>query len=183
MRFQELALPGAFLIELDPIEDERGFFARCFAEEEFAAHGLATRFPHCNLSRNRQRGTLRGLHYAAAPGTEVKVVRCVSGAVYDAIVDLRADSPVRGRWVGVELSAARGDALYIPAGVAHGFLTLADETDVYYQMGDVFRAETARGVRWNDPAFSISWPDEPRVISPRDAAYPDFQDDWPPGGR
>ena len=176
MRFDELTLAGAYLIGLEPATDDRGFFARCFAEEEFAAHGLATRFPHCNLSRNRRRGTLRGMHYAAAPSTEIKVVRCVAGAIYDVIVDLRPDSSTRNRWTAVELTAARGDALYVPAGFAHGFLTLADDTDVFYQMGETFQPENARGFRWDDPAFRIDWPEAPSVISARDADYPDVQD-------
>ena len=174
MRFQELNLAGAFLIELEPVVDERGFFARCFAEEEFAARGLATRFPHCNLSRNRYLKTLRGMHYASAPSVEVKVVRCVAGAIYDVIVDLRPGSPTRGKWTAIELSAERGEALYIPPGFAHGFMTLADGTDVYYQMGDTFRPEAARGFRWDDPAFAIGWPDTPRVISARDASFANF---------
>lgn len=172
MRFSELPFPGAYLIELEPHADERGFFARCFAEEEFAEHGLKTRFPHCNLSRNARNGTLRGMHYAIAPSDEAKVVRCVSGAIFDVIVDLRAGT--FGKWAGAELTGENGRAVYIPAGCAHGFMTLADRTDVFYQMGDVFRPETARGFRWDDKAFGIAWPQTPRVISPRDAGYTDF---------
>jgi len=177
MRFTELSLPGAFLIELEPHFDERGFFARCFAEEEFVEHGLVTRFPHANLSRNARAGTLRGMHYAVAPSNEVKVVRCVSGAVYDVIVDLRADSKTFGQWTHAELTAESGRAFYIPSGFAHGFLSLVDHTDVFYLMGDVARPENARGFRWNDAAFGIEWPETPRVISARDASYPDFSRD------
>jgi dTDP-4-dehydrorhamnose 3,5-epimerase len=175
MRFTQLSLPGAYLIELQPHADERGFFARTFAEEEFAAHGLQTRFPQSNLSRNRKAGTLRGMHYAVAPSEETKVVRCASGAIHDVIIDLRADSPTYAQWVAVELTGENGRALYVPTGFAHGFLTLADDTDVVYQMGDVFRPETARGFRWDDPAFGVIWPHPPVVISSRDATYPDFQ--------
>jgi dTDP-4-dehydrorhamnose 3,5-epimerase len=174
MRFRELGLSGAYLVELEPIADERGFFARTFAEEEFQSHGLTTRFPHENLSRNKRAGTLRGMHYSQLPSNESKLVRCTSGAIYDVIVDLRPGSATRGRWIHAELDAAAGSALYIPAGFAHGFLTMVDDTDVHYLMGDVFRPETARGVRWNDPAFAIRWPRDPVVIAPRDQAYDDF---------
>ncbi len=174
MRFCELSLPGAYLIELEPHVDERGFFARCFAEEEFAERGLVTRFPHCNLSRNSRSGTLRGMHYVVAPSEEAKVVRCVSGAVYDVIVDVRDGARTFGDWTATELTAVNGCALYIPPGFAHGFLTLTDDTDVFYQMGDVFRPETARAFRWNDKTFGISWPHAPRVISSRDAGHADF---------
>lgn len=174
MRFTELSLSGAYLLELEPHADERGFFARTYAEEEFAAHGLPTHFPHCNLSRNRRAGTLRGMHYAVAPSQESKVVRCVSGAIYDVIVDLRPQSASYRGWVHAELTAENGRALFVPAGFAHGFLTLADDTDVLYQMGDVFRPQTARGFRWNDPHFSIAWPHPVSVISQRDESYADF---------
>jgi len=175
MKFTELRLAGAFLIELQPHADERGFFARTFCEDEFARHGLVTRFPQNNLSRNTRAGTLRGMHYAVAPSEETKVVRCAAGAIHDVIIDLRAGSPTQGQWVSAELTEQNGQALYVPSGFAHGFLTLADDTDVVYQMGDVFRPETARGLRWNDPLFAVVWPREPAVISARDASYPDFQ--------
>jgi dTDP-4-dehydrorhamnose 3,5-epimerase len=174
MRFTELSLAGAFVIDLEPHPDERGFFARCFAEEEFAQRGLTVRFPHCNLSRNLREGTLRGMHYAVAPSEESKVVRCTTGAICDVIVDIRRGSPTFGRWERVELTAENGRAVYIPAGLAHGFLTLVDHTDVFYQMGDIFRPGTARGFRWNDETFAIEWPHAPRVISARDAGYPGF---------
>lgn len=173
MRFDELSLPGVYLIGLEPQIDERGFFARCFAEEEFEERGLKTRFPHCNLSRNERRGTLRGMHWAVAPSEEAKVVRCVSGAIFDVVADLR--EPAFGRWAGVELTAENGRAVYIPAGCAHGFITLTDHTDVFYQMGDAFRPETARGFRWDDKAFGITWPLVPKVMSSRDAGYADFE--------
>jgi dTDP-4-dehydrorhamnose 3,5-epimerase len=174
MRFTESALAGAYLIDLEPHVDERGFFARSFCEREFSAHGLPDRFPQCNLSRNRKRGTLRGMHFEAPPSTESKLVRCVSGAIYDAIVDLRPGSRTHMQWCAVELSAENGRALFIPAGFAHGFLTLADDTDVFYHMGDFFRPGSARGARWNEPRFGIAWPKDPSVIAERDANYPDF---------
>lgn len=176
MRFAQTDLAGAFLVHLEAHVDERGFFARAYCEREFAAHGLPTRFPQCNLSRNRRRGTLRGMHYQAAPHREAKLVRCVAGAIHDVIVDLRPQSPTRGRWVGVDLTARGGEALYVPPGFGHGFLTLEDETDVFYQMGEFFVAEAARGFRWNDPAFAISWPFAPVVMSERDQSYPDFDE-------
>jgi dTDP-4-dehydrorhamnose 3,5-epimerase len=174
MLFTPLDLEGAYAIDLTPHRDERGFFARSFCQEELVAQGLPTLFPQSNLSRNPARGTLRGMHYAVPPSRESKLVRCVSGAIYDVIVDVRAGSPTFRKWLALELSRDNGRALFIPAGVGHGFLTLADETDVLYQMGDVFKADTARGFRWNDEAFGVTWPFEPRVISERDATYPAF---------
>jgi dTDP-4-dehydrorhamnose 3,5-epimerase len=174
MRFIEHELPGVYVVELERHEDERGFFARVFCEKEFEEHGLPTRFPQCNLSRNERQGTLRGMHYQAAPHQEPKLVRCVTGAIYDVIVDLRPKSRSRLRWVGVRLTAQGGEALYVPPGFAHGFLTLKDDTDVFYQMGEFHVPDAARGFRWNDPALSIAWPSEPIVISERDRHYPDF---------
>jgi dTDP-4-dehydrorhamnose 3,5-epimerase len=174
VRFRETPLSGAYVIELDRHVDERGFFARTFCEREFAAHGLPARFPQSNLSRGTRAGTLRGLHYNAAPHREAKLVRCVAGAVWDVIVDLRAGSPTRLRWFGVELSAERGEALFVPEGFAHGFITLADACDVSYQMGAFYVPEAARGLRWDDPGIGIVWPRSPAVISDRDRAYPDF---------
>ena len=172
MRFRALGLPPAAVIELVPHADERGFFARTACESEFAEQGIPTRFPQCNLSRNLKRGTLRGMHYEAPFGA--KIMRCTRGAAYDIMVDLRAGSPTRFRWVGVELTAERGDAVYVPAGFAHGFLTLSDDTDLLYQMADSYRPDSARGFRFNDPKFAFEWPEAPRVVSERDAAYPDF---------
>jgi dTDP-4-dehydrorhamnose 3,5-epimerase len=167
VRFSEVGLPGAYQVEIEGHEDERGFFARTFCEVEFAAHGLATRYPQCNLSYNRKAGTLRGMHYQAAPHREAKLVRCVSGAIYDVIVDLRAESLTRLRWVGVELDAQARTALYVPEGFAHGFLTLQKDSEVFYQMGAVHVPEAARGFRWDDPAFGIEWPFPPRTFSGR----------------
>jgi len=174
MLFRETELKGAFIVELSPRVDERGFFARTFCEREFAEHGLPTHFPQCNLSRNRQRGTLRGMHHEAPPSAESKLVRCASGAIFDVIVDLRPSSATRYRWIGVELDAASGRALFVPSGFAHGFLTLSDDSDVFYHMGDSYRPEAARGFRWNDEFFAIAWPGEPTSIAERDANYPAF---------
>ena len=174
MEFRAAPLRGAVVVELEPRLDDRGFFARTLCDREFAAQGLPTHWPQCNLSRNTLAKTLRGMHYNAAPHREAKLVRCVRGAIWDAIVDLRADSSTRGRWFGVELSAAKGNALFVPEGFAHGFVTLCDETDVFYHMSQFFEPGAARGLRWNEPAFGIEWPVEPTVISERDRTYPDF---------
>ncbi len=176
MLFQETKLGGAYVVELEKRFDARGFFARAFCEREFAEHGLPTRFPQCNLSRNLHAATLRGMHYQAAPYRETKLVRCVAGAIYDVIVDLRPSSPTRLGWVGVELSAHEGRALFIPEGFAHGFITLTDAVDVFYQMGEFYQPDAARGLRWNDPRLGIEWPRSPAVISERDATYPDFDE-------
>jgi dTDP-4-dehydrorhamnose 3,5-epimerase len=175
MRFTALELAGTWLVELEPREDERGLFARTWCREEFAEHGLVTDLTQCSLSRSTQRGTLRGLHFQRAPHAEVKLVRCTRGAIFDVIVDLRPDSEAHARWLGVELDAMRGDALYIPKGFAHGFQTLVDEAEVFYMMSDPYVAESASGVRWDDPAFGIEWPDTPeRTMSERDRSWPDY---------
>lgn len=174
MLFRETELSGAFVIELESHADERGSFARTYCEREFAAHGLPVSFPQCNLSRNRRAGTLRGMHYEVPPSRESKLVRCVAGAIYDVIVDLRTGSPTRGRWTSANLDAESGGALFVPAGFAHGFITLEDDTDVFYHMGDFYRAQAAAGFRFDDASFSIAWPRAPVVISERDASYPDF---------
>ncbi len=177
MLFKPTPLGSAVVVELERRADERGFFARTFCEKEFAAHGLPTRFPQCNLSRNTRRGTLRGMHFNTAAHREAKLVRCAAGAIYDVIVDLRAGSPTRFESFGVELSEENGAALFVPEGFAHGFVTLAENTDVFYHMGEFFHPDAARGFRWNDPAFSLHWPAVPAVISDRDATYPDFNRD------
>jgi dTDP-4-dehydrorhamnose 3,5-epimerase len=177
MRFTETAVAGALVVEPDRIEDERGFFARTFSTDEFAARGLDSRVDQCSTSFNTRAGTLRGLHYQQAPHEEVKLVRCTRGAVYDVTVDLRADSPTYLRWAGVELSADNGRALFVPEGCAHGFQTLVDASEVLYQISTPWVPTAARGVRWDDPAFGIDWPPEPphgRTMSARDAEYPDF---------
>jgi dTDP-4-dehydrorhamnose 3,5-epimerase len=175
MVFTETSLKGAFFIDLDRLEDERGFFARSWCQRELQAHGLNAELLQCNISHNRTRGTLRGLHYQVAPHEEVKLVRCTRGAVYDVIVDLRPDSDTFLKHVGLTLTAENHRALYVPAGVGHGFLTLADESDVFYQMSQFYEPLAARGVRYDDPAFAISWPEPVVVISDRDRTYPDFQ--------
>jgi dTDP-4-dehydrorhamnose 3,5-epimerase len=168
----ETELKGAYTVDLERIGDERGFFARSFCEEEFAAHGLPRRMPQSSVSYNERRGTLRGLHFQAAPHGEEKLVRCTSGAIFDVIVDLREPSPTRHRWVGIELTAESRRALYVPKGFAHGFITLADATEVLYMMSVPYAPGFERGVRWSDPTFGITWPCEPLHISARDAAYP-----------
>jgi dTDP-4-dehydrorhamnose 3,5-epimerase len=176
MRFVETPLPGVTVIEPERLSDERGWFARSFDREEFAARGMNPEVIQTNVSFNARAGTLRGMHYQAEPHGETKVVRCVRGAIFDVAVDLRPDSPTRGRWHGIELSEENGLAFYIPAGLAHGFQTLREESEVHYLMGSSYVAGAARGVRWDDPAFAIEWPDAPpggRVISERDAGYPD----------
>ena len=175
MRFEETPIPGAFIVELEAHVDERGFFARTFCEREFSAHALPLNFPQCNLSRNHRAGTLRGMHFERPGGSESKLVRCASGAIYDVIVDLRPASARPFAWFGVELSRENGRALFVPPGLAHGFLTLADETDVFYHMGDFYRPERSAGFRWDDPRFAITWPRPPLIMSPRDAAYPDYE--------
>ncbi len=176
MRFIQTPLFGTWLIELDLLSDERGWFARTFDQQEFEAHGLNPVVVQCNSSFNARRDTLRGMHYQAEPHGESKLVRCVRGAIFDVAVDLRADSPTRCHWHGVELSAENLRAYYIPAGLAHGFQTLSDDCEVVYQMGNAYVPEAARGVRWDDTAFGIEWP-EPAgelTISEKDGGYPDF---------
>jgi dTDP-4-dehydrorhamnose 3,5-epimerase len=176
MIFRETPIAGAVLIELEPLADERGSFARTFSADEFAAQGLATDVVQCNTSTNARAGTLRGLHYQAVPFEEAKLVRCVRGSLFDVVVDLRADSPSYCAWYGVELSASNGLMLFVAAGLAHGFQTLEDDTEVLYQMSARYSAEHACGVRWDDPAFGIEWPHaEARTISDRDRDYADFR--------
>ena len=172
MIFRETKLQGAYIIEPEPITDERGFFARTWGQEDFAAHGLNSRIVQCNTSLNKQAGTLRGMHYQIAPHAEVKLVRCTAGAIYDVIIDLRPHSATRGQWLGVELTARNRLMAYVPEGFAHGFQTLADETEVFYQVSEYYHPESARGVRWDDPAFGIEWPLEVSVISERDRSHP-----------
>lgn len=174
MVFTETGLPDAFVVDLEPHRDERGFFARAWCQREFERRGLSARFVQCNISRSYRKGTLRGLHYQLPPHAEAKLVRCAAGALHDVIVDLRPDSPAFGRHHAVVLTAENHRALYVPAGFAHGFLTLADNTDVLYQMSEFYEPAAGRGIRWNDPAFGISWPGPVTVISERDRTYPDF---------
>jgi len=173
--FTETALPGAYVIDLEPLADERGFFARVWCAREFGARGLESRFVQSSISVNTRRGTLRGMHYQAPPHAEAKLVQCTRGAVFDVIIDLRPDSPTFGQHVALELTAASRRMLYIPAGVAHGFQTLADDTEVCYHMSEFYAPEAARGVRWNDPAFGIRWPIPDPIILDRDRTYPDWR--------
>lgn len=175
MIFSSGGVPGAFVIEPERREDVRGYFARLYCCEEFAAHGLETRIAQCSISFTREHGTVRGMHYQAAPFEEVKVVRCNRGAIYDVIVDLRPGSPQFKKHFAIELTESNGKMLYIPKGCAHGFQTLSDDTEVFYQISAPYSPEHARGVRWNDPAFAIHWPEEVRTILRRDREYPDFE--------
>ena len=175
MQFIETELPGVYLIALEPIADERGYFARTYCQAEFQRHGLNATIAQCSVSHNRHAGTLRGMHYQAAPRMEAKLIRCTRGALYDVVVDVRPQSPTYCRWIAVELTATGGQQLYVPEGCAHGFQTLEDDTDVYYQITEFYHPEHARGLRWNDPAIGIEWPVGARTISPRDQQFPDFQ--------
>ena len=175
MIFTETALKGSFVIEPELWEDERGFFARTWSEREFAERGLDSRVAECNTSFNKNKGTLRGMHYQSPPYEKAKVVRCTMGAIYDVIIDLRRDSETFKKWAAVELSASNRLMLYVPEGLAHGFQTLEDNTEVFYQMSRVYTPESASGVRWNDPAFSIKWPPDERTIIARDLMFRDFE--------
>ena len=174
MIFHPTELAGACLIELERREDERGFFARTWCEREFSEHGLNPRLVQCNLSYNKRAGTLRGMHYQTAPFEEAKLVRCSSGSIYDVIVDLRPESSTYLKHFGVKLTAGNHKMIYVPEGFAHGFLTLEDQTSVFYQMSEFYAPDQASGFRWNDPAFGIQWPAQVLVISTRDTSYPDF---------
>jgi dTDP-4-dehydrorhamnose 3,5-epimerase len=173
VNFVRTEIAGAFILEQERHADERGWFARTWDEAELRERGLDTRVVQCSASFNLRRGTLRGLHYQSPPHAEVKIVRCTRGRLYDVAVDLRPDSPTFRAWAGVELTPENGRALYIPRGCAHGFLTLADDTEVAYQISDEYHPEHARGVRWDDPAIAIAWPEPPQVIAARDREYPD----------
>jgi dTDP-4-dehydrorhamnose 3,5-epimerase len=172
--FTETKLPGAFVIELEKHADQRGFFARTFCQEEFKARGLNPEVLQCNVSFNKRKGTMRGMHYQAAPFAEAKLVRCTAGSIYDVIIDLRPSSPAFKQYFAVELSAKNHKMLYIPEEFAHGFQTLEDDTEVFYQMSQNFSPEHGRGVRWDDPAFGIKWPEDERIIVERDRKYSDF---------
>jgi dTDP-4-dehydrorhamnose 3,5-epimerase len=174
MKFVVTALKGAYIIEPQQLCDDRGFFARTWCKKEFLAQGLNPELVQCNISFNRKKGTLRGMHHQVAPHQEAKLVRCTAGAIYDAIVDLRPHSPTFKSWVGVELSAENRNMLYVPEGFGHGFLTLMDDTEVFYQMSEYYAPECGRGFRWNDPSFNINWPEKITSISERDKNYPDF---------
>lgn len=172
--FKETKLAGAFVIEVEQHADSRGFFARTFCQEEFAAHGLNTQVLQCNISFNTRKGTLRGMHYQVAPFAEAKLVRCTAGSIYDVIVDLRPASATFRQYFAVELSAENRRSLYIPEEFAHGFQTLQNDTEVFYQMSQVYSPAHARGVRWDDSTFRVQWPADERIIIERDRNYPDF---------
>lgn len=174
MIFLETPLQGAYVIELEKREDERGFFARSWCKEEFTAKGLDTRLVQCNVSFNKLKGTLRGLHYQIPPHAEVKLVRCTKGSLFDVIVDLRKDSPTFLKWVGIELTATNHRMLYIPKLFAHGFQTLEDNTEIFYQMSEFYEPAASKGLRWNDPRLGINWPAVGGVMSQKDQAYPNL---------
>lgn len=174
MIFRETELKGAFIIEPQRNEDERGFFARTWCQQEFIAHGLNPRVVQCNVSFNRHRGTMRGMHFQEAPYAEARLVLCTQGAIYDVIIDLRRESSTFARWVAVNLTAEECNMIYVPEGFAHGFLTLLDDTEVFYQMSEFYHPDSVRGVRWDDPKFQIQWPLVPTVISNRDHSYPNY---------
>ena len=177
MIFRETDLKGAFVIDLEPHQDERGFFARSYCHDEFASRGLNARLAQCSISFNGKRGTLRGMHYQARPHEEAKLVRCTKGSLFDVIIDLRRESPSFKRHFAIELSASNRRQLYVPEGFAHGFQTLEDDTEVFYQISTPYHPDSGRGVRWDDPAFQIGWPDvATRIISERDRNYASFEE-------
>jgi len=175
MTFHETKIPGVLEIHLERRFDERGFFARAWCQKELEAHGLNPRLVQCSISFNPRKGTLRGMHYQAAPYAEAKMIRCTKGTIHDVVVDLRLESPTFKEWIAVVLTAEKHNMVYVPEGCGHGFLTLEDNAEVFYQMSEFYHAESARGVRWDDPAFQIAWPDKVNVISERDRTYPNFQ--------
>ncbi len=174
MLFHEARLEGAFVIELEKRADTRGFFARGWCQKEFEDHGLVAQVVQANISYNRKKGTLRGMHYQVAPVEETKLVRCVRGGIYDVIIDLRPESPTYKQWIGVELTAENYKMLYVPENFAHGLQTLEDDTEVIYQVSQLYTPGAERGLRWNDPAFRIEWPQDIEVISDKDADWPDY---------
>jgi dTDP-4-dehydrorhamnose 3,5-epimerase len=174
MEFIETKLSGAFLVSLQKIEDRRGFFARGWCRDEFSEHGLTSDMTQLNVGFSHRRGTLRGLHYQVPPHQEAKLIRCTRGAIFDVIVDLRPDSPTRGRWFGAELTDENALMVYVPEGFAHGYQTLTDNTETYYLTSARYAASAARGVRYNEPAFGISWPLPVSVVSDADAGWPDY---------
>ena len=170
MNISPLSLQGAFLITFAPVHDERGYFARCFCKTTFKSHGLETDFPQHSVSFNQLKGTLRGLHYQGSPHEEIKLIRCTRGSIYDVMVDLREESPTYGQWLGFELSADNNMSVYIPARFAHGFITLENATEVYYQITPEYAPGHGRTIRWDDPELAITWPSQPMVISQNDLA-------------
>ena len=175
MTFHETKIRGVFEIRLEHTLDERGFFARSWCKTEFEHHGLNPKLAQCNVSFNTRKGTLRGMHYQAPPYAEIKIVRCTRGAIYDVVIDLRPESQTFKKWISAMLTADNRNMIYVPEGCAHGFLTLEDGSEVFYQMSEAYNADSARGVRWDDPAFQIAWPAKVDVISERDRSYPDIK--------
>jgi dTDP-4-dehydrorhamnose 3,5-epimerase len=175
MEFCPTKLAGVFEVRIERKVDERGFFARTWCQEEFTAKGLSSRIVQCSVSFNDRRGTLRGMHYQVEPHEECKLVRCTRGTIHDVVLDLRLDSPTFKQWTAVLLGADARNMVYVPKGCAHGFLTLEADTEVFYQISEFYKPESARGIRWNDPEFQIEWPDKVEVISERDRTYPNFK--------
>ena len=178
MIFTETPLAGAYLIDLEKRGDDRGFFARAFCEKEFSAHGLVNNFVQVNNSLSATKGTLRGMHYQLAPKAETKLVRCIRGGLYDVILDLRKGSPTFGKSFGAELTAENRRMMYVPKGFAHGFITIAPDTEAFYFVDEFYAPDTERGVRWNDPKFKIAWPADPVVLSDKDKGQRDFDPAW-----
>jgi dTDP-4-dehydrorhamnose 3,5-epimerase len=174
MIFTETKLKGAYVLSIEKLEDERGFFARSWCRREFEKHGLNPQLVQCNISFNSHKGTMRGMHYQVKPYEEAKLIRCTTGSIYDVIVDIRPHSPSYKQYLGIALTPENHKMLYVPEGFAHGFLTLEDNTEVFYQMSEFYAPDHARGFRWNDPVFGIEWPANVQVISDRDRDYPDF---------
>ena len=174
MKFTETQLKGAYIIEPELLTDERGFFARSWCQKEFTERGLNPNLVQCNISFNLKKGTLRGMHYQAKPHEEAKLVRCTMGAIYDVIVDIRPESPTFKQWVAVKLTAENRKMLYIPEDMAHGFQTLVDNTEVFYQMSEFYHSESSTGLRWDNPVFEIEWPIEVKIISDKDSSYKDL---------
>ena len=176
MLFTETKLPGAYVIELQKIEDDRGFFARVWCQREFAARGLNPNVVQCNMSFNPKKGILRGMHYQVAPYEETKLIRCINGAIYDVIIDLRPCSATYMQWFGLDLTADNRRMLFVPEGFAHGYQSLGDNSEVFYQVSQFYQPGAERGIRWNDPAFGIMWPEvDHRILSVKDQGWPDFK--------
>ena len=176
MKFTETKLKGAFVVEIEKLSDERGFFARSWCQKEFEAHGLNARLVQANVSYNHKKGTLRGIHYQIAPYQECKLISCTRGAIYDVIIDLRPDSPTYKQWTGVELTADSYHMFFVPEDFGHGFQTLTDETEITYQVSQFYTPGSEKGIRFDDPVFNIQWPLDAAVISEKDKNWPDFTD-------
>jgi len=175
MKFTETRLKGAYIIEIEKFEDNRGFFARTFCEHEFKDKGLNTKYVQSNISFNKKRGTLRGMHMQVSPYSEIKLVRCIRGAIFDVVIDLRKESRTYSKWISVELTAEDHQMLYVPEGFAHGYQTLQYDTEIHYQVSDFYEPKSEQGVRYDDPAFGINWPLDVSVISEKDANWPNFE--------